>query len=104
MKSYGKMAKRRQIKNAVREEMHNYAEHFDLCTLYTLHREFGFGATRLKRFYTEFQEVYEDFKRRYYHKDDIKEFGSRTDAYMMKEKLLELGFDYDEMVKELTNE
>lgn len=101
MKSYNKAMQRKHIKNAVREEMEFYAEHYDLVMLWTLHVHFGFGATRLKRFYAKYVELYEDYKRRYYDKDDIKEFGSRTDAYVIKERLKELGFDYDTEVKEL---
>ena len=43
MQSYGQKAQRRAVKEAVREEMHRYAEHFDLCVLMTL-RRYGYGA------------------------------------------------------------
>lgn len=100
MKSYGENARRRQIKDAVRQEMLKYAEHFDLCMLTTLHLR-GYGAKRLKEFYEEFCEIYEEFQRRYYDRDDMKVFGSRSDTYMLKEKLLAIGFDYDAEVKRL---
>lgn len=104
MNSFGQAAKRRQIKNAVRDEMHQYAEHFDLCMLMTVRRMFGCGAKRLREFYEEFSETYDEFKRRYYDKDDMKVFGSRSDTYMLKEKLLASGFDYDAEVKRLSEQ
>ena len=99
MNSFGQAAKRRQIKNAVRDEMLNYAEHFDLCMLSTVRRKFGCGRKRLREFYEEFCEIYNEMQRRYYDKDDVKVFGSRSDTYVMKERLKAIGFDYDVEVK-----
>ena len=100
MQSYGQKAQRRAVKEAVREEMHRYAEHFDLCVLMTL-RRYGYGAKRLREFYEDFAATYEDFKRRYYDRDDERIFGERGDTYEMKKALLEIGFDYEAEVKRL---
>ena len=101
MKSYGQAAKRRQIKLAVRDEVEVFTEHFDLCVLYTLKREFGFGAERLKRFYDSFVSLYSELKRRYYDKDDMAIFGERGDTYELRKALLAAGYDYDTEVKRL---
>lgn len=100
MQSYNKAMQRKQIKNAVREEMEFYAEHYDLVMLTLLHRK-GYGAKRLKEYYRDFVELYEEYQRKYYCKDDVEQFGSRTDAYVLKERLKEIGFDYDKEVKGL---
>ena len=99
MKSYNAAMKRKIVKESVREEMEFYAEHYDLVMLTTLREHFGFGAERLRRFYAKYVELYEDYQRRYYDKNDIEQFGSRTDAYVLKERLKEIGFDYDAEVK-----
>lgn len=104
MKSYGQAAKRRQIKNAVRDEMSRYAEHFDLCMLTTVRRKFRCGKKGLREFYEEFSKTYDDFKRRYYDKDDEKIFGERGDTYEMREALLNIGYDYDAEVKRLSEQ
>ena len=102
MNSYGQNAKRRQIKNAVREELFKQIEHYDLCMLMTLHKDFGFGAERLRRFYACYSETYNAFKDRYFDDKDVRIFGERGDTYEMREALLKIGFDYDALVKELT--
>ena len=108
MKSYGKNHQRREVENVIRElareEVLKQAEHYDLCMLMTLHKEFGFGAERLKRYYHSFSEVYRAFKARYFDKDDVKIFGERGDTYEMREYLKKIGFDYEKEVKELTEE
>lgn len=101
MNSYGQNAKRRQIKEAVRDELIKQVEHYDLCMLMTLHKDFGFGAERLRRFYAGFSETYNSFKDRYFDKDDMKIFGERGDTFEMREALKNIGFDYDAEVKRL---
>lgn len=101
MKSYGQAAKRRQIKNAVREELFKQIEHYDLCILITLHQDFGFGEERLRRFYRHFVETYTSFKEHYFDKDDERIFGERGDTYEMREALKKVGFDYDAEVKRM---
>lgn len=104
MNSYGQKFQRRQIKNAVREEVLKQAEHYDLCVLMTLHKDFGFGATRLKRFYDKFSETYRSFKEHYFDKDDERIFGERGDTFELREALLKIGFDYEAEVKRMTEE
>lgn len=101
MNSYGQNAKRRQIKEVVREEILKQAEHYDMCVLIALHRDFGFGAERLKRFYRSFSETYRLFKDRYFDKDDMRIFGERGDSYELKKALCDIGFDYDKEVKRM---
>ena len=107
MNSYTKRTRyklnRETLKIEVRQEMDKYAEHFDLCMLWTLHLR-GYGAKRLREFYHDFTDVFNEFKRRYYDPDDMKVFGERGDTYMLKERLKKIGFDYDKEVKELVNE
>lgn len=102
MNSFGQNAKRRQIKNAVREELFKQIEHYDLCMLMTVHKNCGYGAQRLRKFYRDYSETYNAFKDRYFDKDDERIFGERGDTYEMREALLKIGFDYDEEVKRLT--
>ena len=101
MNSYGQNYQRRQVKEVVREEILKQAEHYDLCVLLTLHKDFGFGAERLKRFYRGFSETYRAFKDHYFDKDDMKIFGERGDTYELREALKKAGFDYDKEVKRL---
>lgn len=106
MKSFdSKMQKkifRKTVGDEVAKEIDKQTEIFDLSLLYTLHTDFGFGAVRLKRFYDSFVKTYRYMRDRYYCEGDEELFGSRTDAYVMKERLKEIGFDYDKEVKELT--
>lgn len=104
MKSLGRAHRRKLIKDEVRTEMMNYAEHFDLVMLNTLHNEFGFGKKRLKRFYEAFCKNYERFKERYYDDDDVKIFGERGDTYVMREDLKKIGFDYEAEIRRLRDE
>lgn len=93
---------RKTVGDEVAKEIDKQTEIFDLSLLYTLHTDFGFGAVRLKRFYDSFVKTYRYMRDRYYCEGDEELFGSRTDAYVMKERLKEIGFDYDKEVKELT--
>jgi hypothetical protein len=90
------------FRKTVGDEVMKAAEIYDLTMLWTLHEDFGFGAVRLKRFYDSFVKTYRYMRERYYCEGDEELFGSRTDAYVMKERLKEIGFDYDKEVKELT--
>lgn len=103
MKSFNSAMKRKIIKEAMREEMVFYTEHYDLVLLWLMHEKYGFGAKRLREFYADYVKLYTEYKDRYYCKDDVKQFGSRTDAYVLKERLREIGFDYDVEVKELSD-
>lgn len=103
MKSFGQQAERRRIRGVVKEEMLKYVEHFDLCVLWTLHRR-GYGAKRLTDFYRDFVEEVMAMRNRYYDKDDMRVFGERGDTYVMRERLKEIGFDYEELTKQMNEE
>jgi hypothetical protein len=92
------------FRKTVGDEVMKAAEIYDLTMLWTLHEDFGYGAVRLKRFYDSFVKTYRYMRDRYYCEGDEELFGSRTDAYVMKERLKEIGFDYDKEVKELTED
>lgn len=78
-------------------------EHADLIVLSVLHSKYGFGAKRLKDFYREFMDTYDDYVRRYMTAEDIKagfSGGERWDTIALKEHLAGIGFDYDKIVAE----
>ena len=108
MKSYGKKAAEREldrlIKEKTREELLHYVTHYDLCMLITLHRDFGFGAARLEKYYRQYVERFTEYQARYYDEDDLATFGSRSDEYQMNEELLAIGFDYEALVAEYKKE
>lgn len=65
-----------------------------------LHRR-GYDAKQLREVYEDFVAIFDEFKRRYYDKDDMKVFGERGDTYELREALLDIGFDYEAEVKRL---
>jgi hypothetical protein len=109
MKSFNKQMQKTLINNELEkeirerssEEVMKNAEIYDLNVLKTLHEEFGFGAIRLKRFYEAFVQSYREARARYLVEGDEEKFGSRTDAYVIKQKLKEIGFDYDEITGQM---
>jgi hypothetical protein len=104
MKSFDSKMRKKIFRKTVGDEVMKAAEIYVLTILWTLHEDFGFGAVRLKRFYDSFVKTYRYMRDRYYCEGDEELFGSRTDAYVMKERLKEIGFDYDKEVKELTDD
>ncbi len=104
MKSFNSKMRKKLFRKTVGDEVMKAAEIYDLTMLWTLHEDFGFGAVRLKRFYDSFVKTYRYMRDRYYCEGDEELFGSRTDAYVIKERLKEIGFDYDKEVKELTGD
>ena len=104
MKAYGKRQQKRIARAEAMEEMAAVAEHFDLVLLMTLHDEVGFGATRLRRFFRRFVKKYDEYKRRYLASDESTECGDRTDTYILKAHLKEIGFDYDAECEEIRKE
>ena len=80
------------------DNMDNFIEHMDLLILYALHKEFGFGAVRLERFFMCISDYYEAFRRQFVKPGDDNRFwqkGGRMDTYALKYYLKEIGFDYD---------
>lgn len=96
MKAYGKRAQMREARKQALEEMSACAEHFDLIVLMTLRDEAPyFGAKRLKRFFRAFVKKYDEYKARYLAADDSTVCGDRLDTHVLKQHLLDIGFDYD---------
>ena len=104
MKSLNQQMRKKLLRKTVGDEVMKAAEIYDLTMLWTLHEDFGFCAIRLKRYYQNFCKNYRYMRERYYCEGDEETFGSRTDAYVIKERLKEIGFDYDKEVKELTED
>lgn len=94
--------RKRLFRKTVSDEVMKNAKIYDLAMLWTLHETKGFGAIRLRRFYAGFVKTYRVMRERYYCDGDEEIFGSRTDAYALKQKLRDIGFDYDEEVNNMT--
>lgn len=102
MKSFNSKMRKKLFRQTVGDEVMKAAEIYDLTMLWTVRENCKFGAERLRKFYADFCENYRYMRDRYYCEGDEETFGSRTDAYVIKERLKEIGFDYDKEVKELT--
>lgn len=96
MKSFDKKMRKKIFRQTVTDEVMKAAEIYDLTMLWTLHEDFGFGAIRLRRYYQSFCQKYRYMRERYFCEGDEELFGSRTDAYVIKQRLKEIGFDYDQ--------
>lgn len=88
---------------------HERVEYLDMICLMALHREFGFGPARLRRYYDAISEVDKYYKR--YNSNQEPIFGKKTkdghrrmDLWKVKKDLLDIGFDYDKVVEEEDNE
>lgn len=104
MKALDQKMRRKLLRKTVSDEVMKNAEIYDLALLWTLHEKCGYGAVRLRRFYADFVETYQVMRERYFCKGDEEIFGSRTDAYVIKRMLKDIGFDYDKEVKELADD
>lgn len=62
-------AMKREINNQILRSDAEYYYDMDACVLWALHEVFGFGYTRLKRFFDAFEDVHENL-RQYYQADD----------------------------------
>ncbi len=101
MKSFDAKMRKKIFRKTVSDEVMKVAEIYDLTMLWTLHEDFEFGKKRLAQYYQKFCKNYRYMRERYYCEGDEELFGSRTDAYVIKAKLKEIGFDYDVEVKEI---
>ena len=102
MNSYDKKMKDKLFKQTVSKEVLKNAEIYDLTVLWTLHEVFGFGKKRLRLFYVLWVKIYRATKKAYFCEGDEETFGSRTDAYVIKKRLKEIGFDYDELTEQMS--
>ena len=105
-KAYKKRQAESERTKVIMENVDAYIEHMDLIMLSVLHTEFGFGASRLKRVYCALGKRFDEY--RFYIGDTDKtcfnDDKERMDTWKLKEDLREIGFDYDEVVRELLNE
>lgn len=101
MKSLNQKMRKTIFRKTVSDEVMKNAEIYDLALLWTLHEKCGYGAVRLRRFYEDFVKTYRYMRERYNCEGDEETFGSRTDAYVIKRKLNEIGFDYDELTGQM---
>ena len=103
MKVLSKKGKERQIKRILVDETDWLFQHCDLLMLIALHEEFGFGAERLRRFYSKIGTLHDEFKRKYMTAEDETTTDGRCDTYVMKQYLKRIGFDYDEECEKIPN-
>jgi hypothetical protein len=103
MKSYDSKMKKKIFRKTVSDEVAKNAEIYDLALLWTLHKNkrTRLGAKGLEQIHSDFVETYGDMRERYYCEGDEEKFGSRTDAYVIKQKLKDIGFDYDEITGQM---
>lgn len=103
MNSYDSKMKKKIFRKTVSDEVLKNAEIYDLALLWTLHNNkcTRLGAKRLTQVYSDFVETYRDMRERYFCEGDEETFGSRTDAYVIKQRLKEIGFDYDAEVNDM---
>ncbi len=101
MKSFDSKMRKKIFRKTVSDEVMRAAEIYDLALLWTLHETKGYGAIRLRQFYKDFVKTYRYMRERYFCEGDEETFGSRTDAYVIKQRLKEIGFDYDEETEQM---
>ena len=87
-------ALRREIKDQILEHDKEYWLDIDACTLWVLHECFGFGATRLKRFFDAFSKEHDRLREYYMLDDDTNRWICR---YLLKR---DLGIDVEEWERE----
>lgn len=74
-------------------ELHDWFYEQELyCMLYTLHRTFGFGETRLRRFCEAYARQWKDLR-------DYYEGGDRDAPYFAKQALLSAGIDAEQWIE-----
>ena len=101
MKAYGKKAKVRAITKDLHDQMSEYVQMLDLNNLLELHEKRGFGAKRLYEHMYGIAKRHIDNEYRYMGKDDKETLGVRGDVLVMKQRLAEIGFDYDKSCEEI---
>ena len=88
-------AMHKEIKSQLLDYDKQYFLDMDAAVLWALHKEFGFGAKRLRRFFDRFSEIHQEL-RNYYQLDDD------TNTWLCRYKLKEeTGVDVEVWEKEL---
>ena len=76
-----------EVRRAIAAEEQKFDRAMDAMVLYTLHREFGFGKDRLRRFYEAFLAGRNELIERYQSPED--------NAWIAEQELKRLGVDLD---------
>ena len=83
------------------EYMEERIMYLDMLALLALHKVYGFGAERLRRYYNAIEEMDAQYQARYaapgdpdWGKKDKLGYG-KTVLWVLKRDLMEIGFDYD---------
>lgn len=74
----------------------------DMVVMMVLHEEFGFGAERLKRFYSAIMPMSDRYKLYLSNQEPTwgkktKDGHERMDLWAVKRDLMQIGIDYDEL-------
>lgn len=93
MSTAQKKAMNDEINRQILERDNLYSMDFDSTVLYVLHRTFGFGKKRLRRFWEAFIANHDEL-RKYYQMD------SEDNAWLCRRKLKEIGVDVEAWYKE----
>ena len=83
----------REINRQLAEYIRKFEKNIDAVCLYVLHKELGWGAKRLRRFYDVFQPALRALSDRY-------EMGVEDQCWLCEKKLLAIGVDLDEWRRE----
>lgn len=89
-----KKAMRKEINAQILERDTRYWLDMDAAVMWALHKEFGFGAKRLRRFFNAFSTVHEELREHYQLDDDTNTWLCR---HLLKEKV---GVDVEAWEKE----
>lgn len=85
-------AEQKAVDNEIEKQLAAYTRKHNLeiiaMTLLTLHEEFGFGESRLKRFFDRYDEVVEDLVQRY-------ELEDEDASWIATHKLKDIGIDVE---------
>ena len=85
----------KEIKSQLLDYDKSYFLDMDAAVLWALHKEFGFGLKRLRRFFDRFSAIHEDLRNYYQLDDDTNTWLCR---YLLKR---DVGVDVEAWEKEL---
>ena len=86
-------AMNKEINRQVLERDKTYWLDIDAMTLWALHEVFGFGPSRLKRFFDAFDNIHEDLRKHY-------ELSTDDQTWLVRQKLKDMGVDVAAWEKE----